>query len=126
MNFILKYFSRESLWEAIMDKEGFGTVQQAENYNVWTNVFRRSPELVDYLKRREITLLKASTLGKSSKDFLLGQIAENRLWQAYDVPFGEPIKVDVPKKVKHIDKASFLSKWKDGNKNKASETEVSK
>jgi len=51
-----------------------------------------------------------------SSEFVLGQIAENRLWQSYDV---EPKSTQVeatPTKEKVVDKTKFISKWNNKDK----------
>ena len=116
-NLILKLFSATSLWKEILDREGFSEPERKiESLSIWSGVFHTSPLLSGFLKKREIDLLKRSTLKDTSSEFILGQIAENRLWQSYDI---EPKSTQVeatPTKEKVVDKIKFISKW--GNKDK--------
>lgn len=124
--FILRIFPKKRLWESIMDREGFKTTESNAAYTVWTEAFKKTPNLVKFLERREIILLKSLALEDKSKDFILGQIYENRLWQRYDVPDNSVPKVDTKVETKEIDKNRFLETWKNGNKIKNNETEDSK
>ena len=97
---ILRIFPKKKLWEAIMDREGFKTTESSIEYVVWTEAFRKTPNLVKFLEKREIALLKTLALEDKSKDFILGQIYENRLWQRYDVPDNSVLKVEKEIEVK--------------------------
>jgi hypothetical protein len=118
-NFFYKLFHKEpsieEMWKKVL-MEQFPTPQsEQEAVTVWSSVFYRTPELLDYLKKREVTLLKTLTLKQNSQDFILGQIAENRLWTRFEpkpsaFSKAEPIPVKVYKT-----EAEFLAGW---NKNK--------
>jgi len=114
---ILKLFSATDLWKEILDREGFSEPERKiESLSIWSGVFHSSPLLSGFLKKREIDLLKRSTLKDISSEFVLGQIAENRLWQSYDVE-PKPTQVEAtPTKEKVVDKIKFIGKW--GNKDK--------
>ena len=120
---ILRIFPKKKLWEAIMDREGFKTTESSIEYVVWTEAFRKTPNLVKFLEKREIALLKTLALEDKSKDFILGQIYENRLWQRYDVPDNSVPKVEKEIEVKKVDKEKFLGIWKYGKKDKVDEPE---
>lgn len=110
---ILKLFSKEKLWKEIMRREAFGEIEAIiEATTVWRSVFNRTPELSDYLKKRQINLLKANALGDKPSQFVLGQISENMLWQRFDtVPVRK--EVEAPKKVKKLHTLhEFLTKVK--------------
>ena len=112
MKFILKLFKEDALWQEVMRRQGFTIGDKVEASLIWSNVFHRTPELSDYLKRREIMLLKTVTLGDRSSQFVLGQIAENRLWQRFDVAQGALPKVEVLNAGKPvISKEDFIGKW---------------
>ena len=124
--FILRIFPKKRLWESIMDREGFKTTESDVVYAVWTEAFKKTPNLVKFLEKREIVLLKSLALEDKSKDFILGQIYENRLWQRYDVADNSVSKVEEKVEEKKVDKNRFLETWKNGNKIKNNETEGSK
>lgn len=111
MKFLLKLFSLETLWKEILNREGFSDSAEVEALSVWQQVYYRVPEVKDYFKRREISLLKSSALLEKPSLFILGQIFENRLWQRFDVPQGalpkkvEPVEIKIPQKEK------FLGTW---------------
>ena len=111
-HFILKLFSATDLWKEILNREGFSEPERKiESLSVWSGVFHNSPLLSGFLKKREIDLLKRSTLKDIASEFILGQIAENRLWQSYDI---EPKSTEVeaaPEKEKVVDRAKFISTW---------------
>jgi hypothetical protein len=105
------------LWKKIFLDQFPEPKSEQEAMSVWSSVFFKTPELLDYLKKREITLLKTMTLKDKSQDFVLGQIAENRLWQHFEpkpsaFPKAEP---QPQKKLITVDK--FLARWqkKKGN-----------
>lgn len=108
--FILKRYKKETLWRELLRREGFNTVDQVEAVSIWSQVFHRNPDLRQFLNRREVSLLKAITLLEKPSDFILGQIAENRLWQRFDAPQKAAPKVE--KEVeKVVDRTAFLKKW---------------
>lgn len=110
--FLLKLFSKEELFREILRREGFATPErEVETETIWKEVFHRNPLLKDYLKKREIELLKLLTLNDRSPEFVLGQIFENRLWQRYDVPSGATSGVESLPKKEIISQAEFLKKW---------------
>ena len=115
MHIILKHFSKEALWKELMERETFEDVSgQVEAALVWRSVFNRTPELSAFLKRREILLLKGTALNDKPNQFVLGQIAENRLWQRFDtVQDRQPEKV-IEKKIQTLPLASeFLKRVKE-------------
>lgn len=111
MRFLLKLFPTHWLWKEILHREGFSFAEQIEGTHVWSEVFHRVPLLKDWLKRRELILLKSVTLTEKNRDFILGQIAENRLYQRFDIPSASAI-AEAPKvEPKIISRESFLSQW---------------
>jgi hypothetical protein len=111
-HFILKLFSAKDLWKEILNREGFSEPERAiETSSLWSEVFHKSPLLSEFLKKREIDLLKRSTLRDVSSEFILGQIAENRLWQSFDRPLNVPVRNEPIEKEKEIDKEKFIQKW---------------
>lgn len=111
MRFLLQFFPKEVLWKEILKRETFDVSMELESKMVWQSVFHKTPELKQFLKRRESILLKSVTLADKPNDFILGQICENRLWQGFDTPMDIVPKVDTTKEEKRIDKKSFLSQW---------------
>lgn len=112
MKILLKLFSNKKLWKEIIRREGFTVESEIGNASAWINVFHRTPEIKDWMRRREVMLLKSSTLGDRTSDFILGQIAECRLWQHYDIPGKTEIKVETKiEEPKVPDKKNFLEKW---------------
>ena len=108
----LKHYSNKELWQEILNREGFTPTSEVEVLSIWQQVFFRTPELRDFLRKREVTLLKAVTLKEKTSEFILGQIAENRLWQRFDVPSGLMPKVEAAKVEEKIpDKENFLKGW---------------
>lgn len=111
MRLLLKLFSKKSLWNEILSREGFSLVERLESGSIWNQVFHQTPILKDWLKRREMILLKSVTLQDKEKHFILGQIAENRLYQKFDTfPLGE-LKEAPKVEKKLISRDSFLSQW---------------
>lgn len=112
MRFILRFFSKKSLWAEILRREEPEFPKREVMASIWLEVFRRVPELKDYLKRREISLLKSTTLRDKSTDIILGQILENRLWQNFDTVVPEVTKGRkiVAKELPTL--SDFLGKWK--------------
>jgi len=112
MKFLLKLFSTEIIWKVILERESFTPESEVEARMVWPNVFHRVPELKAFLQRREIGLLKSSTLADKPNEFILGQIAENRLWQRFDVPMDATPKVETPVEAKlPKTRDEFLKRW---------------
>ena len=100
MNILLKLFSREALWRELLRRESFNDISgEIEAVVVWRSVFNRTPELSDFLKKREISLLKFIAMNEKPNLFILGQIAENRLWQRFDMPGNKEPEKAVEKKI---------------------------
>jgi len=114
MSFLLKFFSKESLFKEILRREGFGSPErELENATVWQEVFHKIPLMKDYLRKREIALLQSSALLDKPSMFVLGQIFENRIWQRFDAsPLGGVSKVETsPPKNEVLPKKDFINKW---------------
>ena len=111
---------KKILWRWLIKKEGFDLQAKIESIEVWQRVFHHVPELKDWLKRREVMLLKTTTLKDKPNDFILGQIAENRLFQSFDVPLAIEKQIYKEAEKKVIDKKSFLSRWRDHGQDKKS------
>jgi hypothetical protein len=95
---LLKIFKTKTLWKEIIARETFDESGTIEASMIWSHVFNRSPELAGFLKHREIMLLKGVALHEKPAEFLLGQIAENRLWQRFDTGLeSSPANEVVPK-----------------------------
>jgi hypothetical protein len=116
IQFILSFFSIESLSRSILRRQNIEGASKIQALSIWQTVFNRTPELKDFLKAREIELLKASALQEKSKDFILGQIMENRLWQKFDVPMASgKVEEAIGKDVAPIpNRDSFLGRWRNG------------
>jgi len=113
---ILKLFSTSTLWTEIMRRESFmNPEREIESATIWQEIFSKVPLLRDYLRKREIDLLKLSATSRNSIDFIMGQVFENRLWQRYDKPLAGNKVESLPPKKPLIKKKQFLNKW---NKNK--------
>jgi len=113
---ILKLFSTSTLWTEIMQRENFmNPEREIESATIWQEVFSKVPLLRDYLRKREIDLLKLSAISRNSIDFIMGQVFENRLWQRYDKPLAGKKVEPLPPEKPLIKKKQFLNKW---NKNK--------
>lgn len=111
-HFILHIFSAKDLWKEILDREGFSEPERAvEAGSVLTDTFSKSPLLSNFLKKREIDLLKRSTLRDVPVDFVLGQISENRFIRSYDVSPKLRTPETIKEKDKVILKKDFIEKW---------------
>lgn len=113
-HFLIKLFSTKELWKEILDREGFNEPERTiEVSSIWSDVYHKSPLLSEFFKKREIDLLKRSTLRDVSSDFILGQIAENRLWQSYDVVPKKATEVGAApvKEVNSLNKNTFIKNW---------------
>jgi hypothetical protein len=111
---LLKIFSTKELWREILNREGFQEpTRQVDTSELWSEVYYKNPLLIEFLKKREIDLLKRSTIGDVSTDFILGQIAENRLWQSFSNIVNPIPKVEGigKEEEKQINKNDFLSRW---------------
>ncbi len=106
------------LWRYLIKLEGFDLQSKVESMAIWQEVFNKVPELKDWLKRREITLLKTTTLKDKSNDFILGQIAENRLFQSFDIPMMAEKQIYKEADKAMIDESSFLTRWKEAGEKK--------
>jgi len=111
---LLKLFSTKELWKEILNREGFQEpARQVEVASLWAEVYHKNPLLAEFLKKREIDLLRRSTIRDVSSDFILGQIAENRLWQSFDIAIKSTPQVEGVNKEEEIkiNKNDFLEKW---------------
>lgn len=109
---ILKLYTKQALWRELLKRETFDASTEVEATTIWRNVFNRTPELSDFLKRREIQLLKSTTLQEKPSEFILGQISENRLWQRFDVILERAPVENVIKSAKTIRPVGdFLKGW---------------
>lgn len=109
---LLKLFTTKELWKEILNREVFEEPEREVDVpTLWAEVFHKNPLLVEFLKKREIDLLKRSTVRDVSSDFILGQIAENRLWRSYNVALPATRVEAPPQEEKVIEKESFLQKW---------------
>ena len=115
---LLKFFKDDELFQEIIRRMDFSTESEVESAGAWQSAFYRTPELSDWMKRREILLLKTLTLGEHPPQFIMGQIFENRCWQRFDIPRAATPKVDLKtEKKKVLPKTDFLKSWnKDGAK----------
>jgi hypothetical protein len=116
--FILKFIKTEKLWEEILNRENIIDGDFEETENVWKSTYNRNPELKNWLKKREIMLLRSFMFNDKSIDFIKGQLAENRLYQSFDTPQIEYIpKVD-KEEIKIPDKKEFINAWNKKEKEK--------
>jgi len=111
---LLKLFSTKELWKEILNREGFQEpTRQVNTAELWAEVHYKNPLLIEFLKKREIDLLKRSTVGDVSSDFILGQISENRLWQSFSSiikPAPQVEGANADEEIK-ISKDDFLARW---------------
>jgi hypothetical protein len=122
----LHCFKKETIFREYMRREFPRPSDYVESRQVWQGAFYRTPELADYLKHREIEILRSIPQTKNSNDFLLGQIAENRLYAHYDVPNrAEPRKVEMDDPLKKVvPKKTFFEKLGYADKGKEEEGNV--
>ena len=129
IKFLLKFIKTEKLWKVILERENFYPVDTIEGVNTWQEVFSRVPYLKDWLKKREMMILKNFAFKDRSPDFIRGQLAENRLYQSFDMPSEGIMKVEEKKSNEVISKNNFLEKWnknKDENKDENKKVETIK
>lgn len=111
MNFILRYIKTESIWKELMRREKLFDITNGGR-QPFTEAFSKVPPLAQWMRFRELVLLKSSFQEGKSKDFIMGQIAENKLYQSFDIPTKETEKVEQRKEEKKvIDRESFLKVW---------------
>lgn len=126
IKFILKFIKTERLWQEILERENFGIVDKIESTSVWQEVFSRVPFLKDWLKKREVMLLKNIILENRSVEFIRGQLAENKLYQSFDIPSETIPKVE-EKEIKELpQKDKFIEGWLKKNADTSKETMVKK
>ena len=117
MKLILKLFKTKTLMAEILQRE-FPDPNVRADVSAWKQVFHKVPAMKDWLMKREINLLKAFAIQDKSKDYILGQIAEIKIAQSFDVP-SESTPVDSGKQpeANTISRSKFLSDWgkKDAN-----------
>ena len=94
-----------------------------ESRNVWRNAFYRTPELADYLRHREIEILRGIPAAKKSSDFILGQLSENQIYTHFDIPNrAEPRKVEMADPMKKVkSKKSFFERFGYADETKSEE-----
>ena len=120
---LMKWVKTNELWAELLRREITTVEGEASAFSVWPQVFQRIPELRRFMRARELTLLKAMTIPEASRDFILGQIAENRLWQNYDIPSAEPAqKVEGETERPRKTLTQFLMDWKQPNAQGTKET----
>jgi hypothetical protein len=125
---LLKHYTLEQLWTEILDRE-FTPIGKEAGAVVWTEVFRRTPQLREWLNARQINLLKSLIISEEDRILIKGKISEIMLYQRYDIP--SPLKVgeDKQEKVKpKLNRDGFLKQWyADGtDKQKDVERDVSR
>jgi hypothetical protein len=114
IKFLLKFIKTEKLWEALLEREIFQPTDSIESTTVWQEVFSRVPFLKDWLRKREMMILKNLAFKDRTPDFIRGQLAENRLYQSFDIPRETISKVEEKQIEELISKDKFLKGW---NKN---------
>ena len=111
-NFLLKLIGDKAIARYIISQAKLDEPEDAPTEYVWQNVYRLTPELKKWLKKREIQLLKSQMLRDKPSDFILGQIFENKIYQRFDVANEANLKVEsLSEEVKIPDKDEFLKKW---------------
>jgi hypothetical protein len=123
---ILRFIPKKYLWKEIFKREGFSDGDDVELSSTMKLVFSRNPDFRHLLKKREILLLKSLTLVEKDPEFTKGQIAENRLWQAFDLPMEPEFLKVAEKKLVEVDKTSFLDNWKHASKKQPSKSKDDK
>ena len=112
-NFLLKLIGEKAIARYIIAQTKLEEPEDAPTEYVWQNVYRLTPEVKKWLKKRELQLLKNQMLRDKPSEFILGQIFENKVYQRFDVPNVATSKVGVlSEEVKIPDKTEFLNKWK--------------
>lgn len=116
INLILKLIPRKKLWEYVLSQEGFTETTRIENNKIWQEVFNKTPQLKAWLQKRSVMILKSVTLKDKDTEFLRGQLAENYIYQSFDIPTDTP-KVEITKEEeKRLPLKDFLNRWTNGNK----------
>jgi hypothetical protein len=108
---ILKLIPTKWLWEEIYKREKFLIVDKIESNNIWQDVFNKSPILKDWMKKREVMILREVLNDKKNNDFILGKISELRMYMSFDIPSLAVQKVAETKEKPFISKENFLKKW---------------
>ena len=111
IRFILKLFATKTLVAELVQRE-FPDPTVITDATAWKKVYFHVPEMHNWLVKREINLLRSFALKEKSQEFILGQIAEIKLAQAFDVPSeSKPVDLGKPEPVKTISRKGFLSGW---------------
>lgn len=112
MRFLLRFFKIESLVRELLRRE-FPSVDAQSTAVTWKETFHKVPTMRDWLRRREMILLKSYALKEKSPEYILGQIAETKLALSFDVP-SESVGVDVgtTEPIKLPSRSKFLSGWR--------------
>lgn len=108
---LLKLFSTSEITAELVQRE-FPNPDVLVDASTWKQVFHRVPVMSQWLVKREINLLRSFALQDKSKDFLLGQIAEVKLAQSFDVPSeSKPVDPGKQEPVSTITRSKFLGAW---------------
>lgn len=108
---LLKLFSSKELTAELIQRE-YPKSPDGVDASAWKQVFHKVPAMSAFLAKREINLLRSFALKEKSHDYILGQIAEIKIAQAFDVPSeSKPVDVDPIPQVETPSRASFLRGW---------------
>jgi len=117
---LLKLFSAKELTAELVQRE-YPNPDTLVDASAWKQVFHKVPAMSGWLTRREINLLRSFALKEKSQDYILGQIAEVKLAQSFDVPSeAKPVDPGKQEPVKTISRSRFLSGWGNGHADKGS------
>lgn len=109
--FILRFFSTKTLTAELIQRE-LPDASVIADASVWKQVFHKVPNMAGWLVKREINLLRSFALKEKSQDYILGQIAEVKLAQSFDVPSeSKPVDLGKQEPVKTLTRSSFLGGW---------------
>lgn len=106
---LLNIYSKEELLDKLIAMDSFTTGKHMAS-SIWGDVFRKNPDLIDWIRERKNILLK-STLVSNNSDILKGQLLEWSYVEKFDVVDYSRGKVEESKEIKIVDKNTFLNNW---------------
>jgi hypothetical protein len=104
-----KYVGDEKMYRYLFSKITFEEADIKDD--IWTEVFRRIPEIRQWFKKRQMTLFKLSVTGDKTNELIRGAIMENMLPQRYDLGNTEAMVKVEETELKIPEKKGFLASW---------------